>query len=79
MYYTLWYADIKDVEIQLVECTNKNDLLTLIVVDKTHVLNYNWSTVEKLTDIENSLKLVERFDGVPVNQAVLKQDETIKY
>lgn len=79
MYYTLWYAGFKDVEIQLVECAKQNDLLTLIIVDKTHVLNYNWGTVEKMNDIQSHLKLVERFDGLPVNQAVLKQEETIKY
>ena len=79
MYYTLWYADFKDVEIQLVECAKQNDLLTLIIVDKTHVLNYNWGTVEEMKDIQHHLKLVERFDGLPVNQAVLKQEETFKY
>ena len=79
MYYTLWYAGITDIEIHLVECSEKNDLMTLIIVDKTHVLNYNWATVDKLSDIQNSLKIVEKFTGVPVNQVVLSHPEEIKY
>lgn len=79
MYYTLWYADIKDVEIHLVNCSEKCDLLTLIVVDKTWVLNYNWATVDEYESIKNKLTLVEKFSGVPVNQVVLKQEHTVKY
>ena len=79
MYYTLWYAGITDIEIHLVECSEKNDLMTLIIVDKTWVLNYNWAIVDKLSEIQNSLKIVEKFTGVPVNQVVLSQQEEIKY
>jgi len=79
MYYTLWYAGITDIEIHLVECSEKNDLMTLIIVDKTWVLNYNWAIVDKLSEIQDSLKIVEKFTGVPVNQVVLPQQEEIKY
>ena len=79
MYYTLWYAGIKDIEMQLVSCNEKCELITIIIVDNKWVLNYNYNTLDTIKDIHTNLEVIEKFNNVPIIKAVLPKDQIVKY
>ena len=79
MYYTLWYAGIKDIEMQLVSCNEKCELITIIIVDNKWVLNYNYNTLDTIKDIYTNLEVIEKFNNVPIIKAVLPKDQIVKY
>lgn len=61
IYYTLHYAGVENLEVQLVSDDVYNDLLTIVLVDNTHVLNYTHGTVEHLKDIQSNFRVLEKF------------------
>jgi len=61
IFYTLHYAGVDNIEVQLVSDDVQNDLITIILVDNAWVINYTHSVVEHINDISSNYRVLEKF------------------
>ena len=60
MAYTLQLESYAQCEILLVQNTKKSYINLIVLVDKTHILNYNYGIVNSLEDLDNDTTILEK-------------------
>ena len=60
MAYTLQLESYAQCEILLVQNTKKSYINLIVLVDKTHILNYNYGIVNSMDEMDNDTTILEK-------------------